>query len=175
MSLSELISGILQPVFDLLPRVATRPAANEYGVVDRWWGGVKVFTSPLLYVPVLTHVEYWPKCQVPVDQGLQTLTTACGKTVGVNATTIVKITDPVVLRVYASIDDWEVWASMKIRGIVQEVVTAHNWGQSIDTAADFIEIDAYSDLLECGLEVQQVVLEDSCEVLPLRLLGNTGG
>ena len=174
MSLSELISGVLQPVLDLVPRFATRPLANELGVVDRWFSGVSLFKSPLMYVPVLTGVEYWPKCEVPVDTGLQTLTTACGKTVGVNATTIVKVIDPVLLRTYASFDDWETWASMRIRGIVQEVVTAHNWDQSVQSAAVFVEEDAYHQLLSCGIDVLAVVLEDACQVIPLRLLGNTG-
>jgi len=34
MSLSEIVASVLEPLFDLLPRINPRPAANERGVVE---------------------------------------------------------------------------------------------------------------------------------------------
>ena len=65
--------------------------------------GIKHFTKPILHMPVTTHVEYWPKCEVPIDTGLQTLTTVDNKTVSVNATLIIKIKDPITLRSVATL------------------------------------------------------------------------
>ena len=86
----------------------------------------------------------------------------------VNATTILKVRDPLLLRSVAG-SEWEEWAAMKIRGIVCEVITGHKWNQSLAQAAEFIEYDSYEELLACGLAVQVVVLEDCTESIPLRL------
>jgi len=168
MSLSELVSGVLQPLFDLMPQVHTRPATTEWGVADSWLGGVRTFTSPLLHIPATTHVEIYPKCEVPIDTGLQTLTSFDGKTVAVNATTILKVYNPILLRSVAGIE-WEEYCSMRIRGIVCEIITGHKWRQSLNQAAEFIEFDSAADLSEVGVEVQQVLLEDCSETIPVRL------
>ncbi len=34
MSLSEIVASVLEPLFDLLPSINPRPAANERGVVE---------------------------------------------------------------------------------------------------------------------------------------------
>jgi regulator of protease activity HflC (stomatin/prohibitin superfamily) len=174
MSLSELMTSVLQPIFDLLPRISQRPASNEWGVRDSWLSGVKHFNGPLLHVPVTTHAEYWPKCEVPIDTGLQTLTTADNKTVSVNATLIIKIEDPVVLRSICEWEGYEEWIAMKVRGIVQDVICGHNWRDSIERASDFIELDAADQLMYAGIEVLQLVLEDATEVIPLRILNPYG-
>ena len=174
MSLSELVSGILQPVFDLMPQVHARPTTTEWGIADSWLGGVRVFTGPYLHVPATTHCEIYPKVEVPIDTGLQTLTTADGKTVSVNATAIVKIVDPIHLRASVSHAEWEVWLSMRVRGCVQEVVTGHNWQYILDKGEGFIEELVYSELYAFGVEVERVVLEDLAEALTIRLLQPMG-
>tara|TARA_Y100000361_G_C11065164_1_gene292601 strand:- start:12 stop:539 length:528 start_codon:yes stop_codon:yes gene_type:complete len=174
MSLSELISGALQPVLDLLPQVHARPASNEWGVADSWLGGVKTFSGPYLHIPATTHCELYPKCEVPVDTGLQTLTTADRKTVAVNATAIIRITDPVYLRSSVAEDSWEEWLAMRVRGCVQEVVTGHNWSYTLDKGESFIEELAYSELHSFGIELERLVLEDITECIPLRLLNPYG-
>ena len=174
MSLSELISGALQPVLDLLPQVHARPASNEWGVADSWLGGVRTFSGPFLHIPATTHVEIYPKAEGPVDTGLQTLTTADGKTVAVNATAIIRITDPVYLRASVGVEEWETWVAMRIRGCVQEMITGHNWSYSLDRGEDLIEEMAYAELHAFGIEVERVVLEDICETYALRLLNPYG-
>ena len=174
MSLSELISGALQPVLDLLPQVHARPASNEWGVADSWLGGVRTFSGPYLHIPATTHVEIYPKYEVPVDSGLQTLTTADSKTVAINATAIIRITDPVYLRSAVGVEEWETWTAMRIRGCVQEMITGHNWSYSLDKGEDLIEEMAYSELHAFGIDVERVVLEDITECIPLRLLNPYG-
>lgn len=170
MVLSELLASTLQPIFDLLPRVSARPASNEWGVCDTWLQGVKHFTKPILYMPVTAHIEYWPKCEVPIDTGLQTLTTVDSKTVSVNATLIIKIEDPITLRSVADFEGHQEWIAMKVRSIVQDVISGHKWRYSLDRASEFIEKEADEQLLFAGIEVIQLVLEDSTEVIPIRIL-----
>ena len=170
MSLSELISGVLQPVFDLMPQINARPATTEWGVADSWLGGVRTFTSPYLHIPATTHVEIWPKAEVTIDSGLQTLMTADGKIVSVNATAIVRVTDPIHLRQFVSHEEWEVWVSMRVRGCVQEVLTGHNLSYILDKGEGFIEELVYGELYAFGIDTERVVLEDLAEVLTIRLL-----
>lgn len=168
MSLSEVVASIVEPLFSLFPQIHTRPASNEFAVIDSLWNDPKAFRGPRLYIPALSHVEIYPKCEVPIDTGLQTLTTADNKTVAVNATTILSVADPILLRHVAG-SEWQEYASMRIRGIVCEIIAGHKWSQSIHQAAEFIAFDASSELLECGIEVHQVVLEDASETIPLRI------
>jgi len=168
MSLSEVLSGVLQPLLDLIPQISPRPASNEFGVIDDLWGKPRLFRGPRPYVPALTHIEYYPSCEIPIDTGLQSLTSVDGKTVSVNATTILSVRDPVLLRSIAG-EEWEEYCSMRIRGIVCEIITGHKWRQSLNQAAEFIEFDSAADLSEVGVEVQQVLLEDCSETIPVRL------
>lgn len=170
MSLPELITSVLQPIFDLFPRLSHRPASNEFGVCDSWLKGVSQFTSPLFHIPVTTHAEYWPACEIPIDTGLQTLTTADRKTVSVNATCIIKIEDPIVLRSVCEFEGYQEWIAMKVRGIVQDVICGHNWSDSLERASEFIEEESANQLMYAGIEVLQLVLEDATEVIPIRML-----
>ena len=168
MSLSEVLSSVLQPLFDLIPQISPRPASTEFGVVDDLWGKPRQFRGPRPYVPALTHIQMFPSVEIPIDTGLQTLTSFDGKTVAVNATTILSITDPVALR-EAGGDEWAELVSMKIRGIVFDIVSGHKWSQSLRQASGFIEADCYDDLWHIGIDVKRVVLEDMSETLSLRL------
>ena len=168
MSLSELISSVAQPLLDLLPQIHARPASNEIAVIDSLWSDPKTFRGPRLHIPALSHIEVYSASEIPIDTGLQSLTSVDGKTVAVNATTILKVRDPLLLRQIAGIE-WEEWASIKIRGIVCDIVTCHKWTQSLSQAAEFIEAESYEELWPCGLNVQVVVLEDATETIPLRL------
>lgn len=175
MSLSEVIASIVQPLFDLLPQIHERPASNEWLVVDRWFGGVSITKRPVLHIPAFTHCEVYPKAEMPIDTGLQTLTTADRKTVSVNATVILRIEDPTHLRGFTSHSDWEVWAAMRVRGCVQEVVTGHNWEHVLERGESFIEELVYSELHAFGIETERLVLEDITEAIPIRLLQPLGG
>ena len=174
MSLSELISSAVQPILDLMPQVHARPASNQWAVADSWLKGVSIFTGPYVHIPATTHIEIYPKCEIPIDTGLQTLTTADGKTVAINATAIVKIVDPIHMRGSVSEESWEEWLAMRVRGCVQEVVTGHNWAYVLDKGESFIEELAYGELYTFGIELERLVLEDICETFSLRLMNPYG-
>ena len=174
MGLSEVVASLLQPLFDLIPQIHHRPASNEWGVVDSWMREPRLFEGPCLHIPALSHVEVYPKTEYTIDTGLQSLTTANGKTVAVNATAIVKIVDPLLLRSVTNVDGWAEWAAMNIRSCVQDTVSGHGWDYTLRRGAEFIEEDSYHPLACAGIELLQLVLEDATESIPIRLLSPYG-
>ena len=170
MSLSEVIASVIEPLFDLMPQVHHRPATNQFGVADSWGREPRLFSGPLLHIPAVTHVEIYPASEWTLDTGLQSLTTADRKLVSVNATAIVRISEPLQLRTVSNVDGWHEWVAMTIWACVQEVISDHNWSQSLTNASEMIEEDAYHPLSLAGVELIQLVLEDSTECFPVRLL-----
>ena len=174
MSLSEVIAGVVQPLFDLMPQIHHRPASNEWGVVDSWLRTPRLFSGPMLHVPAVTHIEIYPRTENTIDTGLQSLTTADGKTVAVNATAIVRVVDPLQLREVSNVDGWPEWVAMNIRSCVQDIVSGHGWEYTLRRGAEFVEADAYHPLGCAGIELLQLVLEDATESIPVRLLSPYG-
>jgi regulator of protease activity HflC (stomatin/prohibitin superfamily) len=177
MNLLDLLSAFLEPLLDLFPRIARRPASNEWMVVDRWFRGVRVRTSPVLHVPFITHVEYLPKYEMPIDCGLQRVTSADGKNIAVNATALVVISDPVLCRDRAG-EEYEETISLLIRSVVCDLVSGHNWSHIQDMITDnhgYEEIeDNYEEiednLQHFGIDLITFRIEDLQEVFPVSLL-----
>jgi len=169
MSISELISGILQPFFDLFPRIEQRPAEYEWLVVETWWGGAKSRRSPVLHVPAITHVERYPRSEYPIDAGFQSLVTADGTAVTANATAIVFVDDPILLRTQVSYHNWEEWVAMLVRGAVKDVLSCHNFAHLQDDAEALIEDFLCGRLSQAGIFIEQLVLEDFTPTRPFRL------
>lgn len=174
MTIGELLSQVLQPIFDLLPQVARRPLSNEQGVRDAL-GSVRRFWWPQLHIPAVTHIEYWPKHIVSIDLGLQTLTTADGKSIAVNATAMVRVGDPIALREFASAETWEETVAMLVRGSLSDIVMGHNLSDVIDRGEELLESEVWEDLYTWGVTIRSVVLEDLTECWPIRVMGNTAG
>jgi regulator of protease activity HflC (stomatin/prohibitin superfamily) len=170
MSLFDLLANLVEPFFDLIPRLAHRPASNEIMVVDSWTGKIKTSTFPQLYVPALTHVEYYPKHEVPTDCGIQRLTTIDGKSVAVNATASYTIDDPVLMRDKFG-DNYEELATFAIRGYVCEYVNDHNFTY-LPTILEGNQIwnEIAVDLSYSGIKLTDFRVEDIQEVLPLSIL-----
>lgn len=175
MSLSELLSNILQPFFDLLPRIEQRPSMTEWLVTDRWFGGHAIASGPVLFVPSLTHVERYPKAEHPIDVGFQSLTTADDNLVTVNATAIVVISDPLSLRQTVDYESWESWVAMMVRRSVTEVISGHNFSHTIEHGEEMVHSLCESTLEYAGVELVQVVLEDLTKTRPMRLFVNSPG
>jgi len=135
---------LLFALLDLFPRIARRPASNEWMVVDRWFKGVRIRTSPVLHIPFVTHVEYLPKHEIPIDCGLQRVTSADGKNIAVNATALIYISDPVVCRDRAG-EEYE---------------------ETISLGYEEIE----SQLSHFGIDLITFRIEDLQEVFPVSLL-----
>jgi hypothetical protein len=169
MSLFELLSNFLEPFLELFPRVARRPAANEWMVIDSPWG-VRIGSLPILYIPTLSHVEYYPKHALPIDCGLQRVTTADGKKVAINATALIEIVDPVVLRLAVG-GEHEEASAMSIRHAVCETAMGHNLSHLIAMWQEGEGFDDVSEYLySIGIELSVVKVEDLQSVIPLSLL-----
>jgi regulator of protease activity HflC (stomatin/prohibitin superfamily) len=170
MNLLDLLSAFLEPLLDLFPRIARRPASNEWMVVDRWFKGVSIRTSPVLHIPFVTHVEYLPKHEIPIDCGLQRVTSADQYSIAVNATALVQIIDPVVCRDKAA-EDYEETVSLIIRSVVCDIVSGHNWMHVQDMMNDGHGFDEISESIErFGIELISFRIEDLQEVFPLSML-----
>lgn len=170
MSLFDLVGSLLEPLFDLVPRLTRRPASNEWMVIDSLLKGPRESLRPALHVPAFTPVDYLPKHQVPIDCGLQRVTTADGVNVAVNATARVEIVDPIVCRQLTS-TDWEEAAAMIIRSQVCETATGHNWSHLQDLWLDGEGMEEIGyDLQEIGMSLVVFRVEDAQEVIPLSLM-----
>ncbi len=169
MSLLDLLSSFLEPFLELIPRLARRPANNEWMVIDSPFG-VRLGTLPVFHVPSITHIEYFPKHALPIDCGLQRATTADSSPVAVNATAMIIISDPVLCREKVG-SEYEEAAAMAIRSVVCEMVMGHNFSHLIDLLLDGegeIEIDHL--LAEMGIDLHAFRVEDMQGVVPLSVL-----
>lgn len=170
MSLFELFSSFLQPLFDLVPRLARRPQSNEQLVIDSWWTGPRTSVLPVLHCPALTPVQYFPKCEVPIDCGLQRMTTADDSPVALNATCRIKVVDPILCRDRVG-EEWEEAAAMVIRSIVCELVNGHNLSHLYSLFADNAGWDdANDELTYLGCELTFLCVEDFQQIIPISIL-----
>lgn len=164
MNLLDLFATFLQPIFDLIPRIARRPASNEWMIVDSWLRGVNVRTRPRLHCPALTHVEYFPACEIPIDCGIQRITTADGLSVVVNATCRIVIDDPVVCREKVS-EEYEEAAGMIVRSHICDIVSGHNWSYLPDLNIEKVgSTDIQDDLMQIGISLSVFKVEDLQQV-----------
>ena len=174
MNLFELISSLLEPFFALVPRITHRPQTNEWLVIDRWFGHVRQAVQPQIYIPAVTHIEYIPKHEIPIDCGLQRVTSADDKPVAVNATAVIKIIDPVLCRDRAA-QGYEELCSLFIRGVVCDLISGHNWSylqELLDRDECFNEIHEKLDYY--GIELVSFQVEDMQQVIPLSILQSAG-
>ena len=160
MSLLDLLATFLQPIFDLVPRIARRPASNEWMVVDSWLSGVNVRQRPRLHCPALTHVEYLPSWEIPIDCGIQRITTADGISVVVNATCRIVIEDPIVCRDMVS-EEWEEASAMIVRSHLCDIISGHNFRYLPDIDIEHVGINEIKqDLLDMGIDLTVLKVED---------------
>jgi uncharacterized membrane protein YqiK len=170
-SISELISGVLQPMFDLLPRIEQRPAQHEWLIVEPWLGNVRSTRRPVVFIPAFTHVERYPHGEYPLDTGFQSVVTADEKHVTANATAIISVDDPILLRQVTTFENWEEWASMIVRGAVKCVLSEHNMSHLSSDAEGMIYLECSDRLSHAGIHVEQLVLEDFTITRQFRLFG----
>ncbi len=169
MSIFELLSNFLEPFLELIPRLAKRPAANEWMVVDSIFG-VRRGTLPVIYVPSLTHIDYFPRHSLPIDCGLQRATTADGVPIAINATAVIRISDPVLCREVVG-DSYEEAASMAIRHVVCSMAMEHNLTHVAELWIDGAGEDEMAESTEdFGVELVVFRVEDLQQIIPLSLL-----
>jgi hypothetical protein len=141
MSLLDLLAAFLEPIFDLIPRIARRPASNEWMIVDGWVRGVRIRYRPFLHFPIVTHVAYFPSCEIPIDCGIQRVTTADGKSIVINATS---------------------------RSHLCDLASSHDFDDLVKLVKESVCIsDISDDLAEMGLELIAFKVEDLQQVIPI--------
>lgn len=170
MSLFDLVGSFLEPLLDLFPRLARRPQSNEFLVVDSVITGPRTSGLPVLHCPAFTPVQYFPRCEVPIDCGLQRMTTADDSPVAVNATCRVKVIDPILCRDRVG-EDWEEAAAMIVRSVVCDLVSGHNLSHLYSLFADNSGWDEANDELQyLGCELSFLCVEDFQQIIPISVL-----
>ena len=167
MSLLDLFATFLQPIFDLVPRVARRPASNEWMIVDGLIRGVRIGYRPLLHCPAVCHVVYFPSCEIPIDCGIQRVTTADGCSIVINATCRIIIADPILARDKVD-EQYEEAAAMIARSHICDLASGHNFSHVIELVQESVCTEAISDdLAEMGMELIAFKVEDLQRVIPI--------
>lgn len=165
----DLIASILQPVFDLVPRVYKRPATTEWCVVDGWRSRPKVVSRPVVACPMFCHVEYYPRTPFPVDLEVQTLY-AGDDELTINASLMVQIEDPIALRSSLG-DEYVSCLSMVARSAIEQyVVENEEWPTSAELS-DIIAQAVVSSSLS-GATLKQFCIEDCAKTRSFRFYGS---
>lgn len=173
MSLSVIIAEVVSAITDLIPRVTARPASNQWLVLDSWYSKPRICYFPALYVPVLTHAEYYPKAGVFINPDVQTLTTADGVTCVVNTGAVVSVDDPILLRNYFAEEDWEEGISLIIRSRVAQHHCERMWDECTEQE-DKLEAELVETLFRYGIALVSFAVEDRAIVRSYRHFGWAG-
>ena len=173
MGLLDLLAQLLQIFTDLIPRFSTRPRRNEYMVVDHCLFGVFIAKYSIPYIPLIDHIEYYPKTEVPVDSDIQTLVTADGVCVTVNAAFTYQIIDPLVSRSRWGEEYYAANVAMVVRGVIEEIYSRHTWDEVLEIQhSSFIDA-CKSDLSSYGIELTYFCMEDRSVTRSIRHYGIT--
>ena len=176
MSIFDLAGEMLKVFFDLIPRFMSRPTCNYVLVVDRFLFGPQIIRwRPVLYVPILDYLEYWPLTEQSVNSEMQSLETADGESVTVDVGFSYKIRDHIELR-QALGDEYVTRLSMIVRGEVRELINGHNWTSLCDASWDSnihlrFEEDIAEQFEEYGVELTYLTLEDLTRTANVRHFG----
>ncbi len=171
MGLLDIFASVLQIFTDLIPRLSTRPKANEYQVVDHFIFGVFVTRKSVLHVPLLDHIEYYPNVDIPVDSDIQTLLTSDGHTITVNAAFTFRIVDPLLLRKRWGEDYYGANVAMITRGAVEEAYSRNTWDDILEMSHESIINPVRAELEKSGIELTYFCLEDRSNTKSIRHYG----
>lgn len=170
MSLSVIIAEVVSAITDLIPRVTHRPASNQWLVLDRWYAKPRTCTFPAVFIPVLTHAEYYPKAGVFINPDVQTLTTSDGVCCVVNTGAVVSVYDPLALRQYFAEEDWEDGIGLIIRSRVAAHHCERLWSECTEQE-DILEQGLVETLYLYGIDLVSFAVEDRAIVRSYRHFG----
>lgn len=169
----SLLSEFLQPWADLVPRLSHRPSSVEWCVWDSVTLGPRVTRWPVLHCPALSHIEYYPSTPFPIDLEVQTLKTADGHELTINASIMVTIDNPLLMRDSVGYDDHVSNISMEARSTIQDFVSGNNllYGLSrLDILEDLV-YDALLSRTNEGVILDRLCIEDAASTSAFRLYG----
>ncbi len=169
----SLISEFLQPWADLVPRFSHRPNTVEWCVWDSPVNKPRTTRLPILHCPALTHIEYYPSTPFPMDLEVQTLRTADGHELTINASIMVTILDPLLLRESVGYDDYVSNISMEARAVIHEFISGHNLTYGLESTESLYDhlYDAIDDLTNGGVSLDRLCIEDAAATSAFRLYG----
>ena len=169
----DLIAGLLQPFADLLPRVSHRPSSIEWCVVDSWLQGPYSTRKPVVYLPAITPIEYYPNVPFPIDLEVQTLRTADDIEITVNASVMVYIDSPLLMREAIGYDEYVSNIGMECRSVIQEFISGHNFRHGLESfgSLELAVGDALLELTNNGVYLQRLCIEDAARTQAFRLYG----
>lgn len=145
----------------------------EWCVVDTLTVGPRVTRWSVLFCPALTPVEYYPSTPFPIDLEVQTLRTADGHELTINASIMVVIDDPVTMREAIGFDDYVSNISMEARATIQEFISGHNLQYGLESMARLEEdlADNLTLLTLEGVHLERLCIEDAAGTTALRFYG----
>ena len=169
----DLISDLLKPFADMLPRVAHRPTSTEFCVVDSVVRGPYVTKWPTLHSPAFTHIEYYQRTPFPIDLEVQTLRTADGSEVTINASIMVQVYDPLRLRSSLGYEEYVGNIAMTARSCIQDFISGHNYRHGQESI-DLLENLLWGAIVETsdeGCQLISLCIEDSARTSSMRFYG----
>lgn len=170
----DLLQEFLQPLLDFVPRVSRRPASNEFCVVDGVLS-VRQTRRPQLHAPVITHVEYYPASEIPLDLEIQTLATGSQAELTINATASVVIEDPISLRAVAGSESYLGVAAISLRSEIASIVQNVTASELHEMIADGTFQERVSESLfthtRGGMSVSGFAIEDFARTSSFRVYG----
>jgi hypothetical protein len=170
MHLFDIIAEVIRIFTDLIPRISRRPWSYEFMIVDSFLFGPHISSRPVAFIPILDHVEYWPRHEQPLDADIQTCVTADGVTITVNPEFAYRVIDPLLVR-----ENWGptyvARICMAVRGAVEEMHAGHNWSHVQSMSHDEIVGDVRAELLEGGVDLSYFCVEERAPSRALRHYG----
>lgn len=176
MSLLDILGQFIGIFVELIPRFARRADATETMIVDSFIFGVSIANSrPVLYIPVLDSVEYWPKNEEPVNTEMQSITTSDGHEITIDTGFSYRITDPIKAREMVA-ENYVTKAVMIVRGAVRDSISCNDLPDLLEMDQDSalvsqIEESINGSLKEYGMTLTYFCIEDLAKTRNLRHFG----
>mgnify|MGYP003113864388 CR=1 FL=1 len=156
MGLTEILGQLLQSLSNLLPRTTAKPVATEVLVVDSMLLPIHETSRAVAYLPFLSNVTTYPTAPVTLDLAAQSLHTADGVSLYINATAVYTIEDPTLLHTTLGFDEYEEIVSAAIRKTIQAEATKLTREEIVSNGVLF-EVPCFTD---SGIRVNTVFIED---------------
>ena len=170
MNLLDVLGQVLQIFVEIIPRFARRPMSTEYLVLDSMCFGVSIGKRPVLYIPILDQVEYWPRVENPIDPDIQTITTPTGGTVTVRTGFSYTVINPILTRQCWG-DEYEARIAMVCRCKVEWWYSSHDVVQDALERDFTISREIKSDLKYYGVELNWFCVEEQSKTPASRIYG----
>jgi regulator of protease activity HflC (stomatin/prohibitin superfamily) len=117
------LSELLRSFSQVLPRPLLL-LSNQWGVYFRFGRNPQVVgPRPILFLPLIEHIETLPNHEVPLELFEQTLTTKDGRQVTIQGSLLVRIVDPVLL-IRSCGTQWDTVATFHARSVFKAEITA---------------------------------------------------